>query len=125
MNSRTTETLIELYEDFNARRIEAVLGRLDADVLWPDMINRQVVRGHDAVRSYWTSQWAMIDPTVSPISFDEVAADEVHVRVAQTIRTLDGEILDSSEVVHQYWLRDGLVTEMTVRGEILGLEPAR
>lgn len=61
----------------------------------------------------------MIDPTVSPISFDELDAGEVHVRVAQTIRTLDGEILDSSEVVHEYRFREGSVIEMRVAGEIL------
>lgn len=56
VKSQSVAAITQLYEDFNARRIEAVLDRLDVEVSWPDMINRRMVHGHAAVRSYWESR---------------------------------------------------------------------
>ena len=54
----------DLYAAFNARDIDAVLARLDADVDWPNAWEGGRLRGREAVRAYWTRQWAAIDGRV-------------------------------------------------------------
>ena len=61
------------YRDFNARRLEAVLARMQPDVVWPNGMEGGYVYGHEGVRNYWTRQWAILDPHVEPI---EITRDE-------------------------------------------------
>ena len=58
----------DLYASFNARDIEAVLAHLHPDVDWPNAWENGRLRGHAAVRDYWTRQFAAIDGHVEPIS---------------------------------------------------------
>ncbi|MDQ2842107.1 MAG: nuclear transport factor 2 family protein, partial [Acidobacteriota bacterium] len=50
--------LLQLYAAFNARNIDAVLPALHPDVDWPNGWEGGRMRGRDAVRAYWTRQWA-------------------------------------------------------------------
>lgn len=108
------ELLTATYEAFNARDIDAVLRRLTPDVDWPNAWEGGRVRGHKAVRDYWTRQWASIDPTVKPISFARRSADTIAVEVEQVARDLDGAILGEGRVLHVYTFRGGLVDRMDV-----------
>ena len=40
------------YADFNARRLEAVLARMQSDVVWPNGMEGGFVYGHEGVRDY-------------------------------------------------------------------------
>lgn len=51
-----------LYDAFNARDIDTVLAAMTQDVDWPNAWEGGRVHGRDAVRSYWTRQWAEINP---------------------------------------------------------------
>jgi len=64
-----TELLKRLYDRFNARDMEAVLATMRKDVMWANGMEGGHVYGHDGVRSYWTRQWAKIDPHVEPTGF--------------------------------------------------------
>ena len=62
--SDEAELLKRVYDRFNARDMEAVLAAMHEDVTWANGRVGGHVRGRDGVRTYWTRQWAMIDPHV-------------------------------------------------------------
>jgi PPOX class probable F420-dependent enzyme len=107
------------YEAFNARDIETALEQMTPDVDWPNAWEGGRVLGHDAVRDYWTRQWAAIDPTVEPLAFTERPGASVAVDVLQSVRDLDGALLSEDRVLHVFVLRDGLLARMDVE-EISG-----
>jgi hypothetical protein len=103
-----------LYRAFNERDIDTVLTHLADDVDWPNAWEGGRLVGHDAVRAYWTRQWAAIDPTVVPLSSSTRPDGSIAVEVAQTVRGLDGAVVAESRVIHVYVLRDGLIARMDV-----------
>lgn len=103
-----------LYAAFNAREIEAVIGRLHPDVDWPNAWEGGRVRGHDAVRDYWRRQWAVIDSNVEPTAIRTRPDGRTAVEVHQIVRDRDGTLLVEGHVVHVYTWRDGKVVRMDV-----------
>jgi ketosteroid isomerase-like protein len=103
----------DLYASFNARDIEAVIAHLDPDVDWPNAWEGGRLRGHDAVREYWTRQFAAIEGRVVPQAIVE-DGDTVTVTVHQTVRDLGGQLQDDRIVTHTYDFRDGKVVRMDV-----------
>jgi ketosteroid isomerase-like protein len=111
-----TRAMLEtLYEQFNARDIDAVLARLTDDVDWPNAWEGGYLRGRDEVRDYWTRQWGEIDATVTPEGFSTQPDGRIDVTVHQVVRSLDGELQSDSTVHHVYRLRDHQVEHMEVR----------
>lgn len=117
--------LERLYERFNARDIDGVLVALAEDVAWANAMEGGHEHGHDAVRAYWTRQWAIVSPHVEPVSFEPAADGAVVARVIQTIRDLDGNPLEGQThglkdktVGHVFHLRDGKVTRFDVQEEV-------
>ncbi|HEY1480524.1 MAG TPA: nuclear transport factor 2 family protein [Gaiellales bacterium] len=108
------DRLRAMYRAFNDRDSDAVLAQMIADVDWPNAWEGGHVRGQDAVREYWTRQWAAIDPRVEPVSFDHREDGSIAVSVHQTVRALDGSLLAESDVLHVYAFQDGLVSRMDV-----------
>lgn len=113
----TTDRLQELYRAFNARDIDTVLDQMTGDVDWPNAWEGGRVRGHDAVRDYWTRQWSAIEPSVDPLAITPRADGRIAVDVAQTVRALDGSLITEGRVRHVYVLRDGLIARMDVEGD--------
>jgi nuclear transport factor 2 (NTF2) superfamily protein len=109
--------LATLYEQFNARDIDAVLRALTTDVDWPNGWEGGYVRGHDAVRDYWTRQWAEIDATVIPQEFTTLPDGRIDVTVHQVVKNIGGELLSDSTVHHVYRLRGDQVEHMEIREE--------
>jgi ketosteroid isomerase-like protein len=108
------ELLRTMYDAFNARDIDGVLAAMTDDVDWPNAWEGGRVRGPDAVRDYWTRQWAVIDPRVEPVAIGPRGDGRVAVEVEQTVRDLDGEVVASGTVMHVYAMRSGLVARMDV-----------
>jgi hypothetical protein len=106
-----------LYRAFNARDADALLGQMTSDVDWPNAWEGGRVRGPDAVREYWTRQWAAIDPTVEPQGFAWRPEGTLAVQVHQTIRQLDGTLVGEGDVVHVYTFRGELIARMDVEEE--------
>jgi ketosteroid isomerase-like protein len=103
-----------VYEAFNRRDVEALLAMMSEEVDWPNAWKGGRVIGRQAVRDYWTAQWAEIDPHVEPLSVTERADASLAVRVRQVVRSSTGELLGEGEVVHVYTIRDGLIHRMNV-----------
>ena len=120
----TTDRLQELYRAFNAREIDTVLEHMTSDVDWPNAWEGGRVRGHDAVRDYWTRQWSAIEPSVDPLAITPRPDGSIAVDVAQTVRALDGTLITEGRVRHVYVLRDGLIARMDVEGHSEPTSPA-
>jgi ketosteroid isomerase-like protein len=110
------ETLRRTYRAFNNREIEAVLDLIHPEVDWPNAWEGGRVVGRDAVRDYWTRQFAEISSNVEPESFTTEPDGAVTVEVHQVVHDAkSGDLLTDSRVRHRYWFDDaGLVTRMDV-----------
>jgi nuclear transport factor 2 (NTF2) superfamily protein len=106
--------LKRMYREFNARNIDAVLSVMQADVKWPNGWEGGYVVGHDAVRDYWTRQWAEIDPTVMPEGFEALDDGRLRVRVHQLIRDSAGKLLSDKIVNHTYRFDGGKISGMVI-----------
>ncbi|MFL9483176.1 nuclear transport factor 2 family protein [Chitinophagaceae bacterium LWZ2-11] len=113
------ESLIKkAYAAFNARNLEAVVQLMQPDVQWPNGWEGGYVQGQDAVREYWTRQWIAIDPHVEPVSFEETIDNLIIVRVNQTIKDLQGNILNDNMVTHVYTIKNALIARMEIRSGV-------
>ena len=92
--------LKRMYGEFNARNIDALLAIMHADVAWPNGWEGGTVVGHDAVRDYWTRQWAVIDPNVIPEAFEALPDGRIRVRVHQRIKDRAGKLQSDKHVDH-------------------------
>ena len=101
--------LRDLYDAFNARDLDALLGAMTEDVDWPNAWEGGRLSGREAVREYWTRQWAAIDSRVEPHGFATRPDGRVDVDVRQIV---DGE--DAGSVRHTYTFQDGLISRMDV-----------
>ena len=108
------ELLTQAYQDFNARRMEAVLARMHPSVEWANGTEGGHVHGVDEVRAYWTRQWSTIDPRVEPLRIERDPAGRCVVEVHQTVRDLKGNVLLDTMVRHVYRIRDGLIERMDI-----------
>jgi hypothetical protein len=106
--------LRQLYDAFNARDTDTVLAAMTDDVDWPNAWEGGRVEGREAVRAYWTRQWAELDPRVDPVSITTRSDGRLAVDVRQVVRDRRGELLGEGRVLHVYELRDGLVARMDV-----------
>jgi ketosteroid isomerase-like protein len=101
------------YAAFNARDADGLLALMTPDVEWPNGWEGGRVVGRDAVRAYWTRQWAAIDPNVEPVAFAPTA-DGMAVEVRQVVRDLDGTLLSDDLVRHVYVITGGLIRRMDI-----------
>ena len=108
------ELLRGAYRDFNARNIDAVLARMTPDVEWANGMDGGHVYGRDAVRAYWTRQFAMLDPHVDPIRIEADETGRMVVQVHQVVRDLHDAVLVDTIVHHVYRMRGGLIERMDI-----------
>jgi ketosteroid isomerase-like protein len=114
---RDRRQLERAYAAFNARDIDGALASMHADVEWPNGWEGGVVRGHAAVRHYWTRQWEVIDPTVEPVAFGADEDGRIVVEVRQIVRDREGRLLSDGVVQHVYRIENGLVRSMEIRSD--------
>jgi hypothetical protein len=114
LNQTTNEFLKNIYDRFNARDMETVLAGMREDVTWANGMEGGYVSGRDGVRSYWTRQWAMMNPRVDPLEFSPGPQGETVVRVHQVVRDLSGALLADLEVKHIFWIKEGLIERFDI-----------
>jgi hypothetical protein len=110
------ELLKRVYDRFNARDMETVLRAMHEDVTWANGMEGGHVHGRDGVRSYWTRQWAMVDPHVEPVGFCASPDGGVVVEVHQIVRDLQGNILADQMVGHIFQFENGLIKRFDIQG---------
>jgi ketosteroid isomerase-like protein len=104
----------ELYEGFNRRDIPAVLTFLAEDVDWANGQDGGHVHGREAIREYWTKQWAAIAPRVDPMLVTQRGDGATAVEVHQVVRDLEGKVLLDEIVLHVFQIDGGLVTRFDI-----------
>lgn len=111
-----------MYDRFNARDIDGVLGALTDDVAWANGMDGGHVHGREGVREYWTRQWAIVSPHVEPVSFEATTDGSIVVEVRQTVRDLEGRPLHDQThglkdktVGHIFHLQHGKVARFDIR----------
>jgi hypothetical protein len=112
--TRLEEIIRSAYTSFNARDIDGALAIMHPDVDWTNGFEGGRVRGHEAVRTYWTRQWREIDPRVEPVSVSVAADGRVVVRAHQVVRDPAGAILSERQVTHVYEFDGELVRRMDI-----------
>jgi hypothetical protein len=115
------ETLERIYDRFNARDIDGVLAALAEDVAWANGMDGGHVHGREAVRAYWTRQWAIVSPHVEPVGFAAKPDGSIVAEVRQTVRDLEGRPLEGQAhglsdktVAHVFRFRDGLIARFDI-----------
>jgi hypothetical protein len=110
-----------IYDRFNARDIDGVLGALTDHVAWANGMEGGHVHGREGVREYWMRQWAVVSPYVEPVSFDRGPDGSIVVEVRQLVRDLQGRPLQDQThglkdktVGHIFHLRDSKVTRFDI-----------
>jgi hypothetical protein len=113
-----TKTLIEqAYSAFNTRDIDGALALMTQDVSWPKASEGGKAVGKEEVRAYWTRQWGEFDPHVEPVAITEGDDGKVRVRVHQLVKSLHGDVLSDSEVLHVFTVNNGLIAAMDLWDE--------
>ena len=113
-----TKTVIEqAYFAFNRRDIDGALALMTQDVRWPKASEGGKVIGKEEIRAYWTRQWDEFAPHVEPLAITGEDGGRVRVRVHQLVKSLHGDVLSDSEVLHVFTLNSGLIAAMDLGDE--------
>jgi nuclear transport factor 2 (NTF2) superfamily protein len=108
-------TIKSLYEAFNAREIDRALAAMQPDVDWPNGWEGGRVHGREAIRDYWTRQWRVLDPVVTPVGFQADEAGRIAVDVHAVVRDREGKVLADESIQHVYTIESGLIRSMEIR----------
>jgi hypothetical protein len=113
-----TKTIIgKAYSAFNKRDIDGVLALMTQNVSWPKASEGGKVVGKEEIRAYWTRQWGEFDPHVEPLAMTEEDGGKIRVRVHQLVKSLRGDVLSDSEVLHVFTVKSGLIVAMDLWDE--------
>jgi hypothetical protein len=113
-----TKTIIEqAYSAFNKRDIDGALTLMTQDVSWPKASEGGKVVGKEEIRAYWSRQWGEFDPYVEPLAMTEEDGGKTRVRVHQLVKSLQGDVLSDSEVLHVFTVNSGLIAAMDLGDE--------
>lgn len=112
----------KLYDCFNARNIDGVLVALAEDIAWANGMDGGHVHGHNALREYWTRQWAIVSPHVEPIAFQLTAHGAISVEVIQSVFDLSGQPLSGQThglkdktVIHIFQLENDKIKRFDIQ----------
>jgi len=106
------ELLTAAYQAFNTRNLEAAVATMHADVEWPNTMEGGYIQGHEGISAYWTKQWSLVDPHVTPQRFTTDPTGRIVIDVHQVVRDLQGHLLEELMVQHIYRIEDGLIRRM-------------
>ena len=116
---KNTQTLLaEVYSAFNQRNVDGALALMSESVSWPRASEGGRVVGKEEIRAYWTRQWGEFDPHVEPLAMTEEDGGKTRVRVHQLVKSLQGDVLSDSEVLHVFTVNGGLIAAMDLGEEV-------
>jgi len=108
MSENDIQMIKRIYHCFNVRDIDGVLTELADDVAWANGMDGGHVHGREAVRDYWTRQWAVVSPHVEPVAFQKTDDGAIAVEVIQSVFDLNGQPLEGQS----HGLKDKTVTHI-------------
>ncbi len=107
-------TLQSLYAAFNERNVSGAMALMAEEVEWANGMDGGHVHGREAVRDYWTKQWAAIQPHVEPLAIGRREGGQTAVEVHQVVRDLEGALLLDERVRHVFRFCDRLVVRFDI-----------
>jgi len=107
----------DLYKNFNDRNIDLIISNMTDNVKWANGMDGGYVYGHDAVKDYWTRQFAMVSSKVSPLEI-EAGNDIVKIKVHQVVHDLNGNLLADELVYHLFHLRENKIAAFEIGEKI-------
>lgn len=111
----TQGLIFQIYAAFNKRDVDGTLAFMRDDVSWPKASEGGRVVGKQAIREYWTRQWAEFDPIVNVLEVIDRESGAHDVKVHQLVKDLKGNILSDTELWHVYSFVDGLIARMEIK----------
>lgn len=114
MEKKIQDLFKKAYAAFSARDIDTALSTMHSDVEWPKAFEGGYVTGHDEIRKYCTRQWAEINPTVEPVTFNKRQNGTFEISVHQAVKDLQDNLMFDGIVKHIYTLQDGLLRRMEI-----------
>ena len=109
------ELISQAYSAFNQRDIDATLVLMSENVSWPKASEGGRVVGKQAIRDYWTRQWAEFDPRVEVLEVVDHEMGKTDVKVHQLVKNLKGDVLSDKELWHVYTIENGLIERMDIK----------
>jgi hypothetical protein len=103
----------KLYQNFNDRKIDAVIAHLQEDIKWANGMEGGYVYGQQAVKEYWTRQFSTVSSKVTPVKLD-AAKDLVKIQVHQVVHDLDGKLLADEMVLHFFYLQNNKIAAFDI-----------
>ena len=110
-------TIEQAYSAFNSRDVEGALRLMTHEVSWPKASEGGKIIGKEEIRAYWTRQWGEFDPHVTPLAILVEDSGKARVRVHQVVKSLQGDLLSDSEVLHVFTIHSGLIAAMDLGDE--------
>ena len=109
------ELISRAFSAFNQRDIDATLVLMSENVSWPKASEGGRVVGKQAIRDYWTRQWAEFDPRVELLEVVDHEMGKTDVKVHQLVKNLKGDVLSDTELFHVYTIANGLIERMDIK----------
>jgi hypothetical protein len=112
--ANTQELIAQAYSAFNRRDIDGALAVMSENVDWPKASEGGRVIGKEAIRAYWTRQWAEFNPHVEPIEITDREVGRVDVKVHHVVKSQNGDVLSDQVLLHIYSIANGLIQRMEI-----------
>lgn len=104
---------LDLYKNFNERKIDLVIAEMTDDVKWENGMDGGYVYGQNAVKEYWTRQFTLVNPNVTPLEIDSENGT-VKIKVHQVVCDLNGNLMADELVYHFFHLKDNKIIEFDI-----------
>ncbi len=105
----------QLYEDFNARKVDALLAKTAQDVMWANGMEGGYVQGHQGLRDYWERQWSSLNPQIKAVGFSKTEAGAILVEALFSGKCLEQEFKDMP-AGHVFDIKNGLISRFDIQG---------
>jgi hypothetical protein len=108
------DLITRMYVAFNARDVDAALSAMQPNVCWPNGWEGGYVNGQGAVKEYWYRQWAAINSTATPKSFEILPDGRVKAHVQTCAWDHGGNLVFDQAVDHIYSFDGELIQSMEI-----------
>lgn len=113
------DRIAQLFDAYNGRAFDRCVAMLTDDVEWPNEVESGVLKGREAVRTYFTDVTAPLRACYDLISLHTDAQGRVSVLSRQAIASAtDGSLWSSTRVVHRFTLAAGRIARMEAEQDV-------